>query len=584
MIKKKEFSCIGYRLWSMVYRLFCISRRLWSVVCGLSLIHGPLFPKNCIAMDYGLSTIDSSAFRAVSCRLRSVVRGLTILLTSSFILLTSPTKAQLLTPLSHEMNRRVEYEMLKSGTPFFTVLKPYIDTQLRGPARQDSLNFFPSSHFQIDSSSNFQIKQNWLRRKLFHESLIQIDSGDYYLFFDPAFDLMLGQDNTGKKIYSNTRGFTAGGRLGKNFAFGTSFYENQAIFPSWVHKGITNKIITGQGFGRVNGQTWDYAHASGYLSFSPVKKLNIQLGQGKNFIGDGYRSLLLSDVAYNYPYGRITFMNKKWMYSWMLGIIQDLSIPKGNDQYTYAKRLISSHLLSVNVTPRIQLSVIKNTVYNNPDTIGRFSPGLAEFNPVMLPVSSSNSHSLWGVNVKIRVTDRLWGYGQVAIDNLVGDEDIKTAFQAGAKYFDAFGLKGLYLQAEFNQAGAYTYTSTNKTLLWMHYREPLAHPAGSNFREALCNLVYSWRRWQFSSITGFIQPLESVSGPQPKTYGFPVMGNNREILHSNTQLNWFLNPKTTAHFSLGYVIHRESISGAATNNSLVYFAFRTALFNNYLYY
>ena len=42
--------------------------------------------------------------------------------------------------------------------------------------------------------------------------------------------------------------------------------------------------------------------SSGYISYSPIKEFNIQFGQGKHFIGDGYRSMLLSDNSFNYPY------------------------------------------------------------------------------------------------------------------------------------------------------------------------------------------------------------------------------------------------------------------------------------------
>ena len=46
----------------------------------------------------------------------------------------------------------------------------------------------------------------------------------------------------------------------------------------------------------------DAAIASGYVSFSPVKDANLQFGHGRHFFGNGYRSLLLSDYAPDYPY------------------------------------------------------------------------------------------------------------------------------------------------------------------------------------------------------------------------------------------------------------------------------------------
>lgn len=55
--------------------------------------------------------------------------------------------------------------------------------------------------------------------------------------------------------------------------------------------------------------------ASGYVSYSSNKHFNFQVGHGKHFVGDGYRSLLLSDNALNYPYARITSTFGKLQYT-----------------------------------------------------------------------------------------------------------------------------------------------------------------------------------------------------------------------------------------------------------------------------
>lgn len=484
------------------------------------------------------------------------------------LFLFSSLQAQQLTPLSSEMNRRIESQITSADHRYYTLLKPYL--------QMDSI--YPT-YYKSEKK-----KSGWLKRKLFQESLVEIDSSHFYLYFDPVFDFSVGQDNSGRKTFTNTRGFIAGGRLGKTFAFGTSFYENQAIFPNWVHNGIPrNKVITGQGMGRLSGQTWDYAHSSGYISYSPLKALNIQLGQGKNFLGDGYRSLVLSDVAYNYPYSRITFLSKKIMYSWMLGVVQDISIKKGNDQYTHGKRIISSHTLAANLTRNLQFSIIKNTVYNNPDTNGNYRFHFKEFNPVMIPENTGNAHSIWGVNLRLIAWNNLWLYGQAVFDNLFGNETLRKGFQIGSKYFNALGLKGLYLQAEYNQIDPQTYTSGNKTLNWLHYGESLAHPSGNNMREGIFDLVYSWKRWQLTNFTRISSQLESNPGISPAgSVLFPTVTNSTQVIHNYAQLNWFLNPKTTSHFSLGYIIHKENVAGVETSYSMISFSFRTALFNNHL--
>jgi len=53
----------------------------------------------------------------------------------------------------------------------------------------------------------------------------------------------------------------------------------------------------------------------------------------------------------------------------------------------------------------------------------------------------------------------------------------------GIKYFAAFGVRRLDLQAEYNSARPYTYTHLNNQNAYIHYNQPLAHPYGANFRE-----------------------------------------------------------------------------------------------------
>jgi hypothetical protein len=492
-----------------------------------------------------------------------------------FISLCLSGYGQLLTPLSNEENRRIEQMMSLKEYMQFTVLKPFYDSELTGGARQDSLSLFPASSLP---------HKTWLSRKLFHESLLQVDSNQYYLFADPIFDFGIGKENTGRKTWVNTRGFRIGARLGRYFAFGSDFYENQAVFYTALDAKIRQtKVVPGQGRGRVKGNTWDYSHSSGYLSFTPLQKLNIQLGTGQSFTGDGYRSLLLSDAAFNYPYLRVTWQSKVFMYSWMMGSIQDLNISNGNDQFPFGRRTISEHLLSVNLLKRVQFSIIKCGIYDNPDTTGHMKTDIGMFNPVIMPsVSRVKSHSLWGANVKIKVTGQIWFYNQCLFDRLFEKGPLRTGIQVGLKYFDLLGIKGLYLQTEYNRLNAYAYSSSEKILDWVHYQEPLAHPYGNNFQELIALVSYSWRRWQLSSHTNYANQLKNISDENSyKAAGVPYFTNGQKLLWQNFQMSWFMNPKNMVNFAIGYTYRKEALPGVTSASNYVYFAFRTSLINLY---
>jgi hypothetical protein len=59
--------------------------------------------------------------------------------------------------------------------------------------------------------------------------------------------------------------------------------------------------VPGAGFYQdFKGTGYDYFDARGYITFNAAKYIDIQFGYDKNFIGDGYRSLFLSDFSAPY--------------------------------------------------------------------------------------------------------------------------------------------------------------------------------------------------------------------------------------------------------------------------------------------
>ncbi|MCX7696811.1 MAG: hypothetical protein N2Z72_03840 [Bacteroidales bacterium] len=70
----------------------------------------------------------------------------------------------------------------------------------------------------------------------------------------------------------------------------------------------------------------------------------------------------------------------------------------------------------------------------------------------------------------------------------------KQALQMGMKSFSLFGMKGLGLLMEVNIARPYTYSHSFPELSFSHQNQPVAHPLGANFFEAISWLGYAWRK------------------------------------------------------------------------------------------
>ncbi len=189
-----------------------------------------------------------------------------------------------------------------------------------------SNNDFP--YLIIDTISD----RKWLGRKLFNENLIILNKKNIYLSIDPIFNFSTGtdlSDSLSTTLYTNTRGIKIEGVLGKNILFSTSFLENQARFPNYINTFIDNNGVV-PGMGRVKSYKnggYDYAIAMASISWKATDFLRIKFGNDKDFLGFGYRSVLLSDNAFSYPHLKLNFYFAKSKLKYTLNyaiLLQDL--------------------------------------------------------------------------------------------------------------------------------------------------------------------------------------------------------------------------------------------------------------------
>src|SRR5690606_2591780 len=118
---------------------------------------------------------------------------------------------------------------------------------------------------------------------------------DYSVYADLLPDFQVGRDiSDAKTTWLNTRGFQVGGKIGKRFSFYTNGFENQGVFANYITEFIdSNQVVPSQTTGKLRKPTKDWAYASALLSYTFSKHFNAGLGYDRNFIGDGYRSMLL---------------------------------------------------------------------------------------------------------------------------------------------------------------------------------------------------------------------------------------------------------------------------------------------------
>ncbi len=514
-------------------------------------------------------------------------------------------------PLTHQEYDEIIY-YLDKGENTHTAFKPFLYNEVR-----------PHVDLNAKRSAILKDKNTWAGRKLFNEHLFLIKGKNYWFTVNPTFDLQIGKDNSDIDFtYNNTRAFQIQGALGKKFSFSSSYYESQGRFAQYVNNttrqygAIIGASAVVPGRGKAKGFKeggFDYPVAEAYLSYTPNNFFNFQFGNGKNFIGDGYRTFFLSDVASPYPYFKIStkFWKIKYTNLWMW--MDDIRRTSSDDG-TNLRKFVAMHHLSWNITDKFNLGLFEAVITNENSYPNGFD--ISFFNPIIFyrAVEFSNGGDFSGnvqvgLNMKYKINDQISIYNQFLVDELTvsrvfdgsGYIGNKFAIQLGAKYYNAFKIDNLMLQGEFNWARPYTFSHAETTLNSGHYNQPISHMWGANFWEFVGITRYSKNRWfanakiiigekgydfQNSDINYGGDIYRSYNDGTSETGNEVGQGNTTKIFIGDIQAGWILNPATNLQIFGGFTYrsfspYQTSSNFNEDNTTWFTIGLRSSLFNWY---
>lgn len=235
--------------------------------------------------------------------------------------------------------------------------------------------------------------------------------------------------------------------------------------------------------------------------------ITVDIGYGKQFIGDGEESLLLSDVASSYPYLKLTTgFGPVRYYNLYTTFLNPNMIDYGR------KKHATIHYLDFSITSRVSFGVFESVLWQSKSEEEYNGYELAYLNPVIFyrPVEfskkSSKGNTLMGVNFNASLK-KITFYGQFMLDDLNisrqrdKDKDYGKGFFQN-KYAFQLGLKGQsgdnidYL-IEYNQVQPYTYGHRTILQNYSHMNQALAHPLGGNFKELINTLQIRKGDWTY---------------------------------------------------------------------------------------
>ncbi|WP_433780061.1 energy transducer TonB [Flavobacterium anhuiense] len=520
-------------------------------------------------------------------------------------------------PFSHSYYAQFDAEMNQVGSNNHTASKPYTYAEV-------------SKYYNLRAvNESLQKKTStWLGRKWWNENLVQIQGEDYWFALNPIVDLQMGKasDLDASYTYVNTRALNFRGGLGKQINFTTTFFESQGRFAGYFNdyaesikpSGGNPAIIPGVGIAkRFKTDAYDFPLAEANITFAPGKIFDFQLGYGRNFIGDGYRSLLESDGASPYPYFKLNtkFWKIKYTntYMWMKDVRPEVTAER-----TYATKFMANHYLSWNVSNRVNLGFFESVVWTNTNNRGfdaNFVNPIIFYRTVEFGSSSKSGNALLGITGKYKWNNSINLYSQFLIDEFsvsdvgAGNQSWKNkfGFQFGAKYFNAFNVKDLLVQVEYNRVRPYVYSHSAVITNYGHNNQSVGHQWGGNFKELIAIARYHKGRWLADAkLTVGTRGLDFDTTTDSYNYGGNIyksydvkrpydtgvkigQGNKTNVFIADVQGGYLINPMTNLKL-FGSLIYRnfdptqETVTTFKQSTTWFSIGLRSDIFNWYFDY
>jgi hypothetical protein len=389
-------------------------------------------------------------------------------------------------------------------------------------------------------------------------ALLHVQSEYFKLQVNPVLYLHAGRqtENRDENLYINTRGVEGRGSIDNKIGFYFFATDNQAMFQDFAMQrtrlaGFTDPVVPGEAFAKTFKQNKgvDFLTGRGYLTWSVSKHIRMQFGHDKHFIGDGYRSLFLSDFSAPYTFLKVNTKIWKVNYTNLFAdmnagfIAKDTLTGRGGNRYN--RKIYSMHHLSMNIRPNLTIGLFESIMTGPKDgdsTDAQWQ--LSYFNPIIFyryieQYHGSNDNAFVGLDYKWNFLNHFSLYGQFLFDEFLLNEvrsrskwwANKQAFQVGLKYINAFGVKNLDFQSEFNYVRPYTYAHLSNYTSYTHYNQALAHPLGANFWEWIG--IARVQPWKKVSLTGKLFYIKT--GEDSTAIGSQAINNNGSNIFKSYQ-------------------------------------------------
>ncbi len=252
---------------------------------------------------------------------------------------------------------------------------------------------------------------------------------------------------------------------------------------------------------RDSSGSYSYMDLTGRIAYTPNRVFSFQTGLDHNFIGEGCRSLFMSDYGKPYPFAQLAARFWRIEYTTLYQFMHEGSLSN------YTSKFGATHHISFNAAKWLNFGIFETVIFQPKDTALYRGFEVEYLNPVIFYrpqeyAVGSSDNVLLGASMTVRIKSHTAYFQFIADEFSLTEIKAKSGWWAN-KFGGQAGLKGrfsisdwkAFYRVEYNFLRPYTYAHLTAGQNYGNLGFSLAHPYGANMMELLSEFKLQKDKW-----------------------------------------------------------------------------------------
>lgn len=255
---------------------------------------------------------------------------------------------------------------------------------------------------------------------------------------------------------------------------------------------------------------YKYLDLTGRIAYTPNRVFSFQTGLDHNFIGEGSRSLFMSDYGKPYPFAQLAARFWRVEYTTLYQFMHEGSLKD------YTSKFGATHHISFNAAKWWNFGIFETVIFQPKDTALYRGFEVEYLNPVIFYrpqeyAVGSADNVLLGASMTLKYKTHT-AYFQFIVDEFSLTEIKARSGWWANKFGGQAGVKGrfnysawkVFYRMEYNFLRPYTYAHLTAGQNYGNLGFSLAHPYGANMMEILGELKAQKAQWLLKLFASYV--------------------------------------------------------------------------------